>query len=376
MADLLEKYLEKAAEENRNYPVGKDGRRRRSAAAAQREVDALRSDIYSKPDGTIAGLGDLVNAVTAARMPLEGALSAISPEDQGYLTAMIPTGRNIKTFSRIMKFNRKLAEQTLSRAGRTPSQEMIDAYAFMMARYPKRMSKAPVYEFETPNAKGGYSIHTNDIVVDSKNHGAKLDEYASTLAHETQHAVDAKRMAQAKLNPGHFRSVGEGGSYRLPDDFAALGYRGGAPDRLYREQPIEKRAFKAGDTGAKSLRDYQELQKYLLENKMIDADDAYNFVSTKDPSVRKALADKFKTMMGFNALAVAKNPKQDAVENLRKAIRSEALDNYPDTSPKIEWNNPNNPFAGHSWRWNPPGHPKKRQKDALEAALNLFRTGE
>jgi len=384
---LLENYLARAAEENRSAPRNLQGNRIASQGTTDARMAKLRGEVESGGDGLMAGWGDVATMVSGARDPLMEALGQLTPTGSGaeYLPAMIPTGKNLGKFTAKMKDARKTIDPRLSG-------DLADAMAYMTARYPNRSKAAKIVGLRKDlnhdtSTYGSFYPQANAIVVGD---GPKLPKLVETLAHETQHAVDHKRLGRNNLKKDSFTNY---------QDVGTLQEMGFSPEyayEVYANQPIERRAFKAGKTGADGLEEFRNLQDYMISEGGFNPKDAYDFsrkrkpkfygtekpISSSSSSGKSSVFDKIhKFMMGIDQ---AVPPLRDSLpvkrgvaqQNLREAITSEALDTLPAISPKLTRKVPSDAFSELSWKMDRPKHPRIAQQEALDAALNLFRTGK
>jgi len=396
---LLENYLARAAEENRSAPRNLQGNRIASQGTTDARMAKLRGEVESGGDGLMAGWGDVATMVSGARDPLMEALGQLTPTGSGaeYLPAMIPTGKNLGKFTAKMKDARKTIDPRLSG-------DLADAMAYMAARYPNRNKAAKIVGLRkdlnhNKSTYGSFYPKANAIVVGD---GPRLPKLVETLAHETQHAVDHKRLGRNNLKEDSFTN------YQTINDFQDMGYNPEQAFDKYANQPIERRAFKAGKTGADGLEEFRNLQDYMISEGGFNPQDAYDFSRKRKPkfygtekprsssssspaspspsssssSENSSVLDEIlKFVMGIDQ---AVPPLRDSLpvkrgvaqQNLREAITSEALDTLPAISPKLTRKVPSDAFSELSWKMDRPKHPRIAQQEALDAALNLFRTGK
>lgn len=171
-----------------------------------------------------------------------------SREDATDQKALIPTKANLAKFLELMaSTNLKTSKKDF------PTHALAEA--FTAARYPKRYEKiAQALEVREPgmfewNTLGSYSPATRSTALLSRK-GKKVDSLApadtrdnvATFVHEAQHAIDHQRPGSS-VKPEEFLHTSKGGKY----------IDATADPEGYRNQNVEKRAFTAGDTGAKSL---------------------------------------------------------------------------------------------------------------------------
>jgi len=386
---LLENYLARAADENRSAPRNLQGNRIASQGTTDARMAKLRGEVESGGDGLMAGWGDVATMVSGAKDPLMEALGQLTPTGSGaeYLPAMIPTGKNLGKFTAKMKDARKNIRFDVSG-------DLADAMAYMSARYPNRTKSASIVgksreAIKDSGTYGSFYPRANKIIVGD---GQELPKLVETLAHETQHAVDHKRLGRNNLRKDSFTN------YQNVNDFRDIGYSPEQAFDKYANQPIERRAFKAGKTGADGLEEFRNLQDYMISEGGFKPQDAYEFSTAREPQFygterpakprSSATAEKssmfdhmYKFMTGFDQ---AVPPLRDSLpvkrgvaqQNLREAITSEALDTLPAISPKLTRKVPSDAFSELSWKMDRPKHPRIAQQEALDAALNLFRTGK
>ncbi len=209
----------------------------------------------------IAGSGPLAPVAAYENMQQEKNLAGnpdfYSYNGQPVQEGMIPRPGNLDTFNAIKDAH----YQNLLSKGMSPS--LADAMSFSAARYPLRFRVPKNYSTNAPEAEAfhpGFTKDSNGLHVMfeaqpdktrysrvwmNDNLGRDSNGYVSTLTHEQQHAVDAKRNWD-KMDR-------RAGAEWLQGDYWS--------DDPAKGQMAEIRARKAGNTGATAFQRYRDLQR-------------------------------------------------------------------------------------------------------------------
>ena len=219
-------------------------------------MDKIRGFMMQNPTVIVDPLG------TIGRRAVE-ALDARTPQTiygQEPMQAMIPTKENITAF--LSKMMTNIQPNSYGK----PDTNL--ALAYLKTRYPNRFNAmSPIVEIPASTANltapGGF-VSGNGIVdphsiIRSRGrtieeiYPQKIRDLITALTHEGQHAIDYVRKASPITKP-EFISIEKGGKYyKLPKNFTDAEYE------RYMTQPVEKRAFQAGDTGANSFDKFLDL---------------------------------------------------------------------------------------------------------------------
>ena len=231
-------------------------------------LDRINQDRMQKM-GETTGVGDIINVLGAAKAPAatildEGMAAAdkYSRIDGGQTdVSMIPTKANL---SRFLANMRKTAVQSMK-----DFPEAGVAEAYLHARYPKRSAELFPLTVREPkflemNVAGSFNPESQATTLMSvAQKGSpnihKIPQMIDTLAHEGQHAIDFRRPA-SPVSKDDFISPSRGGSYISPK-------LDGSNLAEYKNQPVEARAFKAGETARNS---YDKFIALLPEPKNIE----------------------------------------------------------------------------------------------------------
>lgn len=171
------------------------------------------------------------------------ALFGGDPAGGGAARAIVPTAANVKEFNRLM---------ARARLQFNESPPMFkQAISYVAARYPRIARKLNHIYSTRANVKGFFDPDSVVTGINTEAHDS-VGDLVNTLMHEAIHARDYSRNNKWATNPVLNMLRIQAGA--LADLTRPLSTR--LSDALYRAHPLERRAYRAGDTAAKSWEKY------------------------------------------------------------------------------------------------------------------------